>query len=243
MEVRGLRECKACGTEWSYYETGSPSCPECGSLYSVGVGTRKLHTDRPMDLELDAAIDALEEEDYRQAGELGEERARKYVHRRGFISAGELRPLADSYVAAQEIRYVASHLRTGVHAGRTGTELDLDYVTDLFESAAAGSRPSAAAVPEGLWDSRGLGVADAVGDYREAIKTYLDATETAPEIDRALDRLDSHVRRVRALDGAIEPQSADRLLEAARTIGRYLGEEVEGAAVEAALEALEDSTH
>jgi len=37
MKIRGDRECKSCGTRWSYYETGSIECPACGSVHSVGV--------------------------------------------------------------------------------------------------------------------------------------------------------------------------------------------------------------
>jgi DNA-directed RNA polymerase subunit RPC12/RpoP len=40
MKIRGERECKDCGARWSYYETGSVSCPECGSRRSVGVDDR-----------------------------------------------------------------------------------------------------------------------------------------------------------------------------------------------------------
>src|SRR6056297_1417065 len=45
MEIRGERECKDCGTRWSYYETGSVACPNCESVRSVGVDEeRKRHT-------------------------------------------------------------------------------------------------------------------------------------------------------------------------------------------------------
>ncbi|MXR22522.1 endonuclease Q family protein, partial [Halobacterium bonnevillei] len=55
MDVRGERECKSCGTRWSYFETGSVACPECGSVRSVGVGERSQHTDGNATLDLSDA--------------------------------------------------------------------------------------------------------------------------------------------------------------------------------------------
>jgi DNA-directed RNA polymerase subunit RPC12/RpoP len=31
MKIRGERECTDCGTRWSYYDTASVECPQCGS--------------------------------------------------------------------------------------------------------------------------------------------------------------------------------------------------------------------
>ena len=45
MKVRGRRECEACGARWSYFDTGEVTCPDCGSLHSVGLDDeRALHT-------------------------------------------------------------------------------------------------------------------------------------------------------------------------------------------------------
>ena len=53
MKIRGRRECKACGTQWSYYETGEISCPSCGSRHSVGTDDeRTLHTATSATLDL-----------------------------------------------------------------------------------------------------------------------------------------------------------------------------------------------
>jgi hypothetical protein len=239
MEVRGRRECKACGTEWSYYETGRPECPECGSPYSVGIGDRERHTDRPADLDLEAALTALSASRYREAAEAAEAAAGEYVRRRGFISAGSLRPLADPYLAASEIRHVAGHLRTALMAGE---QTDLEYVRDLFEAAQAGERPPPEAVPAGLAAARGLGVADAVDDYRAELRTHLEERDSGPDIAGPLDRLDAHVRRVRALDGAVDPARAETLVSAARAIGDLAGGERDPAAVERVLDALENRT-
>ena len=106
MKVRGTRECKNCGNQWSYYETGSVSCPECGSMQSVGLDeTRLQQTDSPTALELVEIRDALNREPAREVATLAAEEGRRYVRKRGFISGGELLPLDDTYLAANELRH------------------------------------------------------------------------------------------------------------------------------------------
>jgi predicted nucleic acid-binding Zn-ribbon protein len=234
MEIRGERECKRCGTQWSYAETGSPECPNCGSRYSVGVGERAEHTDRPADLDLEASLSALAEERLAAAGRLAADAAREYVHRRGFVAAGELRPLSARYVLAQEVRQVGQRLRTATPP--TAETVDLEYAKRLFEAAATGELPPPAAVPETMAGARGLAVAAAVADYRRAIRSRLDADA---DLERALDRLDSHVRRVRALDGAIEPETASQLLQAAQTAGAIVRGEADRTALERDLDRLD----
>ncbi|MFW5900457.1 MAG: DUF7117 family protein [Halodesulfurarchaeum sp.] len=238
MEVRGIRECKNCGRQWSYYETGSPACPECGSLYSVGIGDRHLHTDRPANLDLEEARDALDAGRYREAGEAVEATARQYVHRRGFVNGGDLRPLEDRYLVAHELRHVGHQLRQPMVEGLGGENVDLEYVETLFQAATDGTRPPAAAVPESMSGTRGLAVADAVSEYHDALKTWLDATETDQDVDGPLDQVDSHVRRFRALEGAVEPETAEHLVEAVRAIGTVLQTGTKTPEFEAALAAL-----
>jgi predicted nucleic acid-binding Zn-ribbon protein len=243
MEVRGERECTDCGTRWSYYETGSPACPACGSLQSVGVGEREFHTDRPADLDLQPALAALADERYREAGDAAGTTAREYVRRRGFIDAGALRPLEDRYLAAAEIRHVAQLLRLVTPAVLADGDLDLDYVEGLLSAAEAGERPAAESVPSTMAGPRGLGVADAVSEYRDALKQYQERTPGAPDLAGPLDRLDGHLRRLEALDGAIEPESAEKLVSAARAIGDYAREataqtDPDRSAVERALDSL-----
>ncbi|MDZ7850479.1 MAG: hypothetical protein U5K70_06620 [Halodesulfurarchaeum sp.] len=239
MEVRGERECKNCGTRWSYYETGSPACPECGSLQSVGLGERRLHTDRPAELDLDLAIDALSEGRYRAAGEAADETAREYVRRRGFINAGELRSLTDQYLLAAEIRHVAQLLRLVTPSLIDDGDIDLEYVRTLFEAAATDDRPAAVDVPDSMAGPRGLGVADAVEAYHDALKHWVDASDAEVAAGGLLDRLDSHVRRVNALEGTIDPQEAEKLVAVARSLGTYVRTGSERAAVERALDSLE----
>lgn len=239
MEVRGERECKNCGTRWSYYETGSPACPECGSLQSVGRGERRLHTDRPADLDLDPALEALAEKRYREAGKAAEETAREYVRRRGFVTAGELRSLDETYLAAAEIRHVAQLLRLVTPTLIEDGDIDLAYVTKLFETAATGGRPAAADVPDTMAGPRGLGIGDAVAEYHAALKHWVDATEAEVDAAGLLDRLDNYVRRVDALEGTVDPREAEKLVEAARALGEYVRSGSGRAAVDGVLETIE----
>lgn len=239
MEVRGIRECKDCGTQWSYYETGSPECPECGSMHSVGIGERRAHTDRPAELDLEGALDALADERYREAGDAADETARQYVLRRGFVSGGDLRSLTDAYLVAHEVRHVAHHLRRSMTTGLGGEDVDLEYVKRLFEAANEGSRPPAEAVPEAMTGPRGLAVADAVSDYHDALKSWVDTTDVAVDIDGPLEQVDNHVRRIQALEGTVEPEQADQLLEAVRAIGTFLQTGTENTSIEQALSALQ----
>ncbi len=240
MEVRGNRECTDCGTRFSYYETGSPACPECGSLRTVGVGERAMHTDRPAELDLTEAIEALEGGRYRDAGQAAEETARQYVRRRGFIHGGELRDLDETYLAANEVLQVAQLLRLLMGPPREEADLDLAYAKRLFEAAADGDWPATETVPEAMAGPRGLAVARAVEAYREALKTWQDADEKSVDAGAFLQRLDDHLRRVRALEGAIEPAMAQQLVEAANAVGEYIRTGTGEAAVESALQALAD---
>lgn len=235
MEIRGQRKCKRCGTQWSYYETGSPECPNCGSLYSVGVGERARHTDRPADLDLGAARDALAADRLPEAGRAAAETAREYVHRRGFLVGGELRALEATDVLAREVQLVGERLRTATPPNPAA--VGLDYTMELFEAAEADELPPATAVPEGMAEARGLAVAETVAAYHREIRSFLEDSD-AP-IDRALARLDTHVRRVRALDGAIEPATAEKLLSAARTAGAVVRGEADPGALEEALDRLD----
>jgi len=63
MEIRGTRECRSCGRQWSYYETGTIRCPDCGAIRSVGIDERRqLHTDGAAELDLEPVREALADE-------------------------------------------------------------------------------------------------------------------------------------------------------------------------------------
>jgi len=224
MEIRGRRECRNCATQWSYYDTGEVACPACGSLRSRGVDERTRHTDAAVELDLTGARTLVDEEGIVAAVVAAGEDAREYVRRRGFVHAGDLRPLTDGYLAAAELGAVGRWLD---RPGRTAVDdAEEVYLLGLLGGADRDERPSSDRVPASLAPTRGLAYAGAVDDYREDVRTFLDEDETPP-VRRLLERLDDHVRRVEALDGSVPPADAERLVRAAQDAGRALrtGEE------------------
>lgn len=240
MKVRGERECKACSTRWSYYETGSVECPSCGSMRSVGVGERKQHTDAGGDLDLSAARQASANEPTRRAATVAEDACRQYIQSRGFVSRGELLALDDVYVAAQELKHAA-----GIVEGRLSVDDDVErYVLSLLRGAEDGNRPPADAVPSDVQAARGLGAAAAVHAYLLDLREYVDDpdTDTPEDALACIERLREHEKRVQALDGDIEPVTAEALLDGANAIGVYLrdGSDESRESVSAALGALSE---
>lgn len=230
MKVRGTRECQSCGERWSYYETGSVECPHCGSMRSVGVDAeRQLHTAARTTLDLSAARTALDErESLRQVAELVVAETRPFTRQHGFVDAGELRPLDDTYLAAMELQTVADVV------GRA-TRLDDDeelYFLSLLRGADQGDRPPAQEVPASLREARGLAAASAVDAYRTDLRSYLDE-HGDPLAGEPLATLRDHVKRVQALDGDVPCVEADRLIEAARDLGTYLADGDEAALADA----------
>ncbi|MFC5135110.1 MULTISPECIES: DUF7117 family protein [Haloferacaceae] len=263
MNIRGERECRDCGSRWSYYETGSVECPDCGSLKSVGTAERALHTDAPATLELS-----------RHRARFGEARStlpaegvdelkrdlREYVRKRGFVRGGELRWLDSTYLAARELlEAVDVYDRL-----RDPTDADREYLLALLAGADDGERPESSAVPESMREARGMAAARAVDEYREDLTAFLDELErrgsenaeseraepkrdedavgdtvtvdagpTATDsvvnpVDRVaparavLERLRDRTKRVDALNGEVDPGTADALIEAADALGDYV---------------------
>jgi uncharacterized Zn finger protein (UPF0148 family) len=236
MKIRGRRECKACGTEWSYYDTGEIACPACGSLHSVGLDDdRTLHTATAATLDLASIRGAIDSEPLDRLAERASDRAREFTRGYGFIDGGRLQPLDDVYVAAMELRHAAAELQRRMDV----SEEDEWYFTELLR-ADEGERPPPEAVPPSMRATRGLACANACKEYRSDIRTYTEA-HPDPAVDAPSERLSSHVRRIRALDGDVRPQTAETLLLATRALGRYLmdGQERELAAAGRHLDALE----
>ena len=245
MKVRGERECTDCGARWSYYDTGEVACPDCGSLRSVGVETeRRRHTDTPATLDLSRFREAVADAEPRRgadphlegideiATELGST-LREYLRKRGFIRGGELLELDDTYLAARELLEAVDVYRR-LQGPDEATSL---YVLELLEGADDGDRPGPEAVPTTLTPARGLAVATVVDTYRDELVTFLadleadtgnrddtDVTGARNVIDvtSALGRLRDRTKRVRALDGDVDPAEAETLVAAAREIGAYL---------------------
>jgi len=225
MRVRGERECTDCGHRWSYFETGAVECPSCGSLRSVGVDEPRQHTDAAVTLDLTAARERVEA-DLHDALETAAEDCREYVRRRGFVDAGELRDLDDTYLAAAELVHAADL------AGRAmRTDLDDDerlYLLDLLRGADAGDRPAPDRVPRSLWAARGLAYADCVEEYRSELRDWLaargedDDARSVPAVRTALDGVDGVVTRTRALQGDVPPGEAETLVAAVREVASAL---------------------
>ncbi len=219
MEIRGERECTDCRARWSYYETGEVACPECGSLESVGREERKLHTDSPAELDLTPIKQRVSEQSLADVTAEITDRCRSYLRERGFINGGELRPLDETYLIASELAATV-----GAYERSLSSEA-LDPTTDDAEqlylfSLLSEERPPPVEVPDSLAPERGLAYAKAVSTYRDDLRTLLDSTdEPRPTVRRALGRLDDHLRRVEALDGDVEPRTAERLVEIARDLG------------------------
>lgn len=225
MKVRGRRECKECGTRWSYYDTGEVACPSCGSLRSVGVDDeRQQHTDAAVTLDLSEFRDAVGASEGGVDGatldELGPDlksTLRSYVRRRGFIDGGELRVLDETVLAAREL----------VHAvdlfGRTRLPTDDEqlYLLSLLRGADSGERPAPEAVPESMHAARGLAVAEAVDDYRADLRTWL-SDHPDPEARKTLGAVAERAKRFEALQGEVEPDQAEALVAATREVGTYL---------------------
>lgn len=237
MKIRGERECKNCGTRWSYYETGEATCPDCGSLRSVAVeDERRRHTDSPAELDLTAQRSALADgADIDDVAEDIEEDCRAYLRKRGFISGGDLLPLDDTYLAVQELRTAIADYSRDRRMGVERSEFDEEdaerYLLSLINGAENGDRPAPADVPDALTPARGLAYATAVEAYRDDVATYLD-DEPDPEGQRILERIRDQEKRLQALDGDVPPETAETLVEACRALERYLDGE-EGALVEA----------
>lgn len=220
MKVRGERECKECGAQWSYFETGSVECPSCGSLLSVGVGDRAQHTNGSGTLDLSGTRQAAGDEPVGRAASVAEDECRDYLRSRGFISGGELLDLDEVYVAAQELKHAAATI-----ASRLSVDEAIErYFYALIRSAEDGSRLRAEDVPRSLRSARGLGAAAAVGVYLDDLRAYVDDPDTGTPDDalRFVERLRDHEKRVRALDGNVDPETADALVDAANEVGDYL---------------------
>ncbi|WP_348610321.1 DUF7117 family protein [Halobaculum rarum] len=238
MEVRGERECTECGTRWSYFETGSIACPDCGSLRSVGTGERRRHTDAPAELDLTSVLVWLDDTALADLVDEIKAECRAYLRKRGFIRGGDLVPLDDAYLAAAELRHAADVYgriagpgggRADATMGERGpegtspgvTDDEEWYVTNLLHATDTGERPSASEVPPRMREARGMAAAEAVLEYRTDVARYLEDYPD-PEASRTLGAVRDRAKRIDALEGDVAPTEADALVDAAVELGRYL---------------------
>lgn len=219
MRIRGNRECQSCGNTWSYYETGSVSCPACGSHRSVGLDTeRSLHTATEKTLDLAPLRERVDADPVDRLAREAQDRTREFTRGYGFIYDGELRGLDDTYLAAMELNHVAGEIARRMQHGTTEEQ----YFMELLR-ADEGYRPAPETVPKSLWAMRGLAYANAVDAYRSDLRTYLKE-HSAPATDGPLERLWSHTKRISALQGDVDPVESERLVTVARALGQYLSE-------------------
>lgn len=220
MRVRGHRRCENCGREWSYFDTGRVACPDCGSLRSVGTGERARHTDAAVELDLSEHRAALDGDDPSAIAADLKPTLRDYVRQRGFVDGGTLRTVDDTILAAAELRHAVDV------ADRRRGELDDAvrlYLLELLTGADAGDRPKPASVPASMADARGLAYAEVLDRFCTDVGTWLDdRADPSPDARRVRETLDTHVRRVTAVDGGVSPEESEALVEAARDLARSL---------------------
>lgn len=216
MKIRGERECQACGTRWSYYQTGSITCPECGSMRSVGVDERTEHTDTPVALDLTSVLEAIDSGPIDQVAERAVEQCREYVRQRGFIRGGELRQLDTEFVMAVELQYIASEIARSMRV----TEDEQQYFLSLVRGLTDGDRPDPGTVPDSLAAPRGLAIAAIIDAYRRDLTRYLSEHPDS-EARTTMGRFVDHRKRIEALDGSIPPENAEAILDGLIALSRY----------------------
>jgi len=223
MELRGERECRACGTRWSYYETGAIACPDCGSLRSVAVDDGAVHTGGDATLDLGEARAAVDEASVDRVATAAADAARDYRRDVGFVSGGDLRNLPDDYLLAAEIEAVGSRLARELQVSETAEH----YLLTLLRVPVDGERPGPDAVPTELRAERGLAVSRAVDAYRRDLRAYVEDVDG--DLASALSAVRSHQKRIEALDGDVDPRTAERLVGAIRDVYAYVERDDEAA--------------
>ncbi|SIR23275.1 hypothetical protein SAMN05421858_1925 [Haladaptatus litoreus] len=228
MKIRGTRECQNCGTQWSYYDTGSVTCPTCESMQSVGLeDDRVQHTDSAITLDLTEAQEAVDERPLREVSTLVADTAREYVTKRGFIKGGELQPLDDTYLVAQELRHIADVFSRALEIS-DDEEL---YFLSLLRGAEAGERPATMDVPDSLHEVRTLADSESLREYHDEMGEWVREHDVSREGRNTLETLGEHIRRARALEGGLDIDTADALVSSARDLARYFREGDEDALV------------
>lgn len=223
MEIRGERECSACGNRWSYYDTGRITCPACGSVRSVGVDEPSEHTAGTATFDLTSVRADVDEAPLADLADRAAEEARAHVRNAGFVHAGELQPLDDTFLAATELRRVGTTLGRVMHRG----EAEELYFLELLGGADRGERPDPDAVPEPLYPERGLAVAASVDVYLSDLRRAYGDRDSA--VNSVLSTARAHRKRIEALDGDVDPAAAERLVRTVRDLSAFLREDDEPA--------------
>lgn len=223
MELRGRRECQSCGTQWSYYETGEIYCPECGSPRSVGLGEPTEHTAGRAELDLQSIRADIDAESIQTLADRALEETREYLRTVGFVDAGELQDLDDTALAASELR------RVGATLGRVMRvdEREELYFLELLRVADGNDRPDPDEVPETLGPERGLAIVATLDIYLDDIRRVYDDRDD--DVDRVLSAVKTQQKRIKALDGDVDPSEAEHLVRTVREVSASLREDDESA--------------
>jgi len=226
MRIRGRRRCEDCGREWSYFDTGSVACPDCGSLRSVGTGDRQRNTDAPVTLDLSEHRAALEGvTDLEDVADDLKTTLRDYVRQRGFVRGGDLRTVDDTLLAAAELLHAIDVFERIRGDPDDGIRL---YLLDLLSGADEGERPDPSTVPDAMADARGLAYAEVLDRFCTDLGKWLDDNPD-PAGERVRERLGTHVRRVNAVYGDVPPAESETLVRIARDLVTYLTTDDEAA--------------
>jgi len=216
MKLRGRRECQECGERWSYFETGEITCPACESPRSIAIEGPTEHTAGTASFDLTPVRTLIDTKPLREVADAAADHTRPYLRAVGFIEQNELQPLDETVLAASELR------RVGRTFGRLlqPTDAETQYFLTLLRGADDGERPAPEEVPETFYPERGLAITASVSMYRSELRRVVNEPE--PTLDRALSQLDTHLKRVNALDGEINPKQSERLVKAVQDIGEYV---------------------
>lgn len=225
MKLRGHRECTDCGTRWSYFETGEITCPDCDNPTSVAVSDPAEHTAGQGSLDLTPILADIDSLSISELAARTVERTRPSIASAGFVHTGELQSLADRHLVVTELHRVASTL----DRRRQVSDAEAAYFLTLLRGATDGQRPDPSDVPESLHPDRALAISGAVETYCSDIRRFLGQTDRDRDITRALSTIRAHRKRIDALDGAVDPSTAERLVRATRDLSSALREDDETA--------------
>ncbi len=192
MDVQGERECLDCGERWSYWDTRTVECPECGSPRSRGVGDGA----RP---EEEFTAEDLDDTDLAATLENAEEAARSYTTKKRFVVAGDLRPPDPVYVMATEVKHLAAE-----HAVRDEgfTDDEREYAVALVTGLEEGEPPHPDERPESLDAVHERAVADVVEDYGgEVVKWARDRDLDDTDVMRDVEDARQVAKQVKATEG------------------------------------------
>ncbi|MFB6253304.1 MAG: hypothetical protein ABEI06_01680 [Halobacteriaceae archaeon] len=217
MEIKGYRECRECGHQWSYYETGNVQCPECGSIKSTGLDERTLHTNNPVEIDITSIQSLVSNDEFRQAGQRAAKEARNYTIKRGFIHKGDLIRCDERIFSCHELRNLGNYINRTASI----TEETEYYFIETIQAVKNSGRPDQQAIPKNLRSIRGLAYARAAKDYLNDVTTWIEYADHELPSGGVLERTKENIKRVEALDGDISIGDSERIYEIVANLYSY----------------------